>query len=173
MDTEIRVSTESWPWRRKFSHRSCTSSQLKKKQKAMPLNVQSVWRSHWMLKMLQGFCVWFFFSFFSTSHPTHVLLVIQTIYMITPWSLRGMCKPYLSFKPFILSLGEVCRGTCKPVINRGTQELNSVAGIFVSLGVVCSGSWKSMMHLQGPSTGMTRPWKVSCLAAQTATVQRK
>ena len=26
MDTEIRVSTESWPWRRKFSRRSCRDS---------------------------------------------------------------------------------------------------------------------------------------------------
>ena len=26
MDTEIRVSTESWPWRRKFSRRSCWDS---------------------------------------------------------------------------------------------------------------------------------------------------
>ena len=28
MDTEIRVSTESWPWRRKFSRRSCRDSNL-------------------------------------------------------------------------------------------------------------------------------------------------
>ena len=28
MDTEIRVSTESWPWRRKFPHHSCQESNL-------------------------------------------------------------------------------------------------------------------------------------------------
>ena len=28
-DTEIRVSTESWPWRRKFSRRSCRDSNLR------------------------------------------------------------------------------------------------------------------------------------------------
>ena len=28
MDTKIRVTTESWPWRRKFSHRSCRDLNL-------------------------------------------------------------------------------------------------------------------------------------------------